>query len=75
MLCFCFQLSFLLAMRLALHQGSLPRFSNQDNPAAFHPCRHVRSVGYFITNTETSLYFIIAHAETTTFLLAIKTVV
>lgn len=45
---FLLQLSLLLVIRLTLHQGSLPRFSNQDNPAAFHPCRHVRSVsGYF----------------------------
>ncbi|XP_063229083.1 protein O-mannosyl-transferase TMTC1-like [Bacillus rossius redtenbacheri] len=35
-------LSVLLMFRLALLQGSLPRFSNQDNPAAFHPCTHVR---------------------------------
>ncbi|XP_068082907.1 protein O-mannosyl-transferase TMTC1 [Anabrus simplex] len=35
-------LSFLLVFRLALLHGSLPKFSNQDNPAAFHPCRHVR---------------------------------
>ncbi|XP_021924796.1 transmembrane and TPR repeat-containing protein 1-like isoform X2 [Zootermopsis nevadensis] len=35
-------LSLLLVFRLALLQGSLPKFSNQDNPAAFHPCRHVR---------------------------------
>ncbi|KAJ9597492.1 hypothetical protein L9F63_011652, partial [Diploptera punctata] len=34
-------LSLLLVVRLALHQGSLPKFSNQDNPAAFHPSRHV----------------------------------
>ncbi|XP_069696978.1 protein O-mannosyl-transferase TMTC1-like [Periplaneta americana] len=35
-------LSLLLVIRLALHQGTLPKFSNQDNPAAFHPCLHVR---------------------------------
>ncbi|GLH13067.1 Transmembrane and TPR repeat-containing protein 3 [Gryllus bimaculatus] len=35
-------LSVLLVFRLALLQGSLPRFSNQDNPAAFHPSRLVR---------------------------------
>ncbi|XP_033611533.1 protein O-mannosyl-transferase TMTC1 isoform X2 [Cryptotermes secundus] len=35
-------LSLLLVIRLTLHQGSLPKFSNQDNPAAFHPCQHVR---------------------------------
>ncbi|XP_068082908.1 protein O-mannosyl-transferase TMTC1 [Anabrus simplex] len=35
-------LSLLLVCRLAMLQGSLPKFSNQDNPAAFHPCRHVR---------------------------------
>nr|CAD7262507.1 unnamed protein product [Timema shepardi] len=35
-------MSLLLMLRLALLQGSLPKFSNQDNPAAFHPCRHVR---------------------------------
>ncbi|KAL0273180.1 UNVERIFIED_CONTAM: hypothetical protein PYX00_005916 [Menopon gallinae] len=35
-------LSLLLVFRLAILQGSLPKFSNQDNPAAFHPCRHVR---------------------------------
>lgn len=32
----------LLAIRLALLQGSLPRFSQQDNPAAFHPNIYVR---------------------------------
>ena len=32
---------FLLA-RLALLQGSLPRFSQQDNPAAFHPSFQTR---------------------------------
>ncbi|GLH13066.1 Uncharacterized protein GBIM_17713 [Gryllus bimaculatus] len=36
------ELSVLLVFRLALLQGSLPRFSNQDNPAAFHPSRLVR---------------------------------
>ncbi|GLG98620.1 Protein O-mannosyl-transferase TMTC2 [Gryllus bimaculatus] len=35
-------LSVLLVFRLAMLQGSLPRFSNQDNPAAFHPSRLVR---------------------------------
>ncbi|XP_049938787.1 protein O-mannosyl-transferase TMTC1-like [Schistocerca serialis cubense] len=35
-------LSALLVFRLALLQGSLPRFSSQDNPAAFHPSRLVR---------------------------------
>ncbi|KAG8305397.1 hypothetical protein J6590_070707 [Homalodisca vitripennis] len=34
--------SMLLAFRLAMLQGSLPKFSSQDNPAAFHPCPHVR---------------------------------
>lgn len=32
----------LLAIRLALLQGSLPRFSQQDNPTAFHPSLYVR---------------------------------
>ncbi|XP_062559276.1 protein O-mannosyl-transferase TMTC1-like [Armigeres subalbatus] len=32
----------LLAVRLALLQGSLPKFSQQDNPAAFHPNLYVR---------------------------------
>lgn len=32
----------LLAVRLALLQGALPRFSQQDNPAAFHPNFYVR---------------------------------
>ncbi|KAL1397468.1 hypothetical protein pipiens_009740, partial [Culex pipiens pipiens] len=32
----------LLAVRLALLQGSLPRFSQQDNPTAFHPSLYVR---------------------------------
>uniref|UniRef100_A0A4Y0BL38 dolichyl-phosphate-mannose--protein mannosyltransferase n=1 Tax=Anopheles funestus TaxID=62324 RepID=A0A4Y0BL38_ANOFN len=32
----------LLAVRLALLQGSLPRFSQQDNPTAFHPNLYVR---------------------------------
>ncbi|CAB3375830.1 protein O-mannosyl-transferase TMTC1-like [Cloeon dipterum] len=35
-------LCFLLAIRLALLQGTWPRFSIQDNPAAFHPSRQVR---------------------------------
>ncbi|XP_075235053.1 protein O-mannosyl-transferase TMTC1-like [Lycorma delicatula] len=34
--------SLLLVFRLAMLQGSLPRFSSQDNPSAFHPCPHVR---------------------------------
>ncbi|KAK6625671.1 hypothetical protein RUM43_005970 [Polyplax serrata] len=34
-------LSLLLVFRLAVLQSSLPKFSNQDNPAAFHPCRQV----------------------------------
>lgn len=32
----------LLVARLALLQGSLPKFSQQDNPAAFHPSFLVR---------------------------------
>ncbi|XP_029040158.2 protein O-mannosyl-transferase TMTC1-like isoform X2 [Osmia bicornis bicornis] len=32
----------LLVVRLALLHGALPKFSPQDNPAAFHPCFHVR---------------------------------
>lgn len=32
----------LMAVRLALLQGSFPKFSNQDNPAAFHPNFYVR---------------------------------
>ncbi|XP_049821473.1 protein O-mannosyl-transferase TMTC1-like [Aethina tumida] len=32
----------LLAVRLALLQGSLPKFSQQDNPTAFHPSLYVR---------------------------------
>uniref|UniRef100_A0A182FV66 DUF1736 domain-containing protein n=1 Tax=Anopheles albimanus TaxID=7167 RepID=A0A182FV66_ANOAL len=35
-------LGVLLAVRLALLQGSLPRFSHQDNPTAFHPNLYVR---------------------------------
>ncbi|XP_039295218.1 protein O-mannosyl-transferase TMTC1 isoform X2 [Nilaparvata lugens] len=35
-------MSALLIFRLALLQGSLPKFSAQDNPTAFHPCPHVR---------------------------------
>ncbi|XP_018311479.1 transmembrane and TPR repeat-containing protein 1 [Mycetomoellerius zeteki] len=34
--------SILLVVRLALLHGTLPNFSAQDNPAAFHPCFHVR---------------------------------
>ena len=41
---FFFQLSVLLVVRLALLHGALPKFSPQDNPAAFHPCFHVRWV-------------------------------
>lgn len=32
----------LLIIRLALLQGSFPKFSQQDNPTAYHPCFHVR---------------------------------
>ncbi|XP_056640084.1 protein O-mannosyl-transferase TMTC1-like [Diorhabda sublineata] len=41
-------LGILLTMRLAILQGSLPKFSQQDNPAAFHPSIYVRflSFGY-----------------------------
>lgn len=35
-------LGLLLAIRLSLLQGSLPKFSQQDNPAAFHPSFYVR---------------------------------
>ncbi|KAG5874500.1 hypothetical protein JTB14_027731 [Gonioctena quinquepunctata] len=35
-------LGIILAMRLAILQGSLPKFSQQDNPAAFHPSTYVR---------------------------------
>ncbi|XP_014210531.1 transmembrane and TPR repeat-containing protein 1-like isoform X2 [Copidosoma floridanum] len=35
-------LGVLLVARLALLHGALPKFSPQDNPAAFHPCFHVR---------------------------------
>lgn len=35
-------MSFLLAVRLALLQGSLPQFSPQDNPTAFHSSFYVR---------------------------------
>ncbi|XP_031778983.1 protein O-mannosyl-transferase TMTC1 [Nasonia vitripennis] len=35
-------LGVLLVVRLALLHGALPKFSPQDNPAAFHPCFHVR---------------------------------
>ncbi|XP_044259420.1 protein O-mannosyl-transferase TMTC1-like [Tribolium madens] len=35
-------LGILLAIRLALLQGSLPKFSQQDNPTAFHPSLYVR---------------------------------
>ncbi|KAG5862824.1 hypothetical protein JTB14_007011 [Gonioctena quinquepunctata] len=36
------ELGVLLALRLAILQGSLPKFSQQDNPAAFHPSVYVR---------------------------------
>ncbi|XP_056640085.1 protein O-mannosyl-transferase TMTC1-like [Diorhabda sublineata] len=35
-------LGILLTLRLAILQGSLPKFSQQDNPAAFHPSIYVR---------------------------------
>ncbi|KAK9874622.1 hypothetical protein WA026_005451, partial [Henosepilachna vigintioctopunctata] len=35
-------LAVLLAVRLSLLQGSLPKFSQQDNPAAFHSSLYVR---------------------------------
>lgn len=37
-------MSVLLAIRLALLQGSFPKFSQQDNPTAFHPNLYVRYV-------------------------------
>jgi hypothetical protein len=37
-----FSMIILLVARLALLQGSLPKFSQQDNPAAFHPNFYVR---------------------------------
>jgi hypothetical protein len=59
---FHLQLSLLLVIRLMLHQGSLPRFSNQDNPAAFHPCRHVRSVSrYFVYIPRSNCNILPAH--------------
>ncbi|CAG9861780.1 unnamed protein product, partial [Phyllotreta striolata] len=36
----------LLTVRLAILQGSLPKFSQQDNPAAFHPSVCVRFLTY-----------------------------
>lgn len=42
---FCYIVFFILvflAIRVALLQGSLPKFSQQDNPAAFHPDISVR---------------------------------
>ncbi|GLV41102.1 uncharacterized protein CBL_04626 [Carabus blaptoides fortunei] len=35
-------LGILLTVRLAMLQGSLPKFSQQDNPTAFHPSLYVR---------------------------------
>ncbi|XP_063380091.1 protein O-mannosyl-transferase TMTC1-like [Cydia fagiglandana] len=35
-------MALLVSFRLSLLQGSLPAFSNQDNPAAFHPSFFVR---------------------------------
>jgi hypothetical protein len=48
----------LLAIRLALLQGSLPRFSQQDNPAAFHPNIYVRYV-YLYTRWLCHLPYIV----------------
>ncbi|XP_054260145.1 protein O-mannosyl-transferase TMTC1-like [Macrosteles quadrilineatus] len=39
--------SMLLAFRIAMLQGSLPKFSSQDNPTAFHPCLHVRLLTFW----------------------------
>ncbi|XP_065221750.1 protein O-mannosyl-transferase TMTC1-like [Planococcus citri] len=36
----------LITLRLALLQGNLPKFSNQDNPAAHHPLLTVRFLTY-----------------------------
>ncbi|XP_050507114.1 protein O-mannosyl-transferase TMTC1-like [Diabrotica virgifera virgifera] len=36
----------LLSLRLAMLQGSFPKFSQQDNPAAFHPSMCVRFLTY-----------------------------
>ena len=40
--CLIFSMIILLAARIALLQGSLPRFSQQDNPPAFHSNFYVR---------------------------------
>ncbi|XP_044729404.1 protein O-mannosyl-transferase TMTC1-like [Chrysoperla carnea] len=39
-------LGVLLAVRLAILQGSLPKFSQQDNPTAFHPSLYVRLITF-----------------------------
>lgn len=40
-------MSFLIIARVALLQGSLPRFSQQDNPAAFHSSFQARVLTFF----------------------------
>ncbi|KAL2712909.1 protein O-mannosyl-transferase TMTC1-like isoform X3 [Vespula squamosa] len=50
-------LGILLVVRLALLHGALPKFSPQDNPAAFHPCFHVRDQkfnGGFLQSSQAS---------------------
>jgi len=39
-------MTLLLTARLALLQGSLPRFTQQDNPAAFHSSFQVRALTF-----------------------------
>lgn len=40
-------MTFFLVSRIALLQGSLPRFSQQDNPAAFHSSFQARVLTFF----------------------------
>ncbi|XKL65096.1 hypothetical protein PGB90_005182 [Kerria lacca] len=46
MITLCIAIIILVTLRLALLQGTLPKFSNQDNPAAFHPLSSVRFLTY-----------------------------
>ncbi|KAH1018368.1 hypothetical protein HUJ05_006155 [Dendroctonus ponderosae] len=48
----------ILALRLAILQGSLPRFCEQDNPTAFHSSIYVRrSKWVSVEQRATVLYF------------------
>ncbi|KAI4477452.1 hypothetical protein M0802_014720, partial [Mischocyttarus mexicanus] len=56
-------LGILLVVRLALLHGALPKFSPQDNPAAFHPFFHVRKNVTSIKQTVVILFSTIPRVQ------------